>query len=132
MALPPYNNHMKVTTVRFGQDLWRLLEREAELAGVSVSQYVREAALARAAASAGTRGEIPFDALASSAREVAGVHRADLTHRTGIERALSALARAVAADRRDSSVAVRAGSGQQEKRTGRVTGTREGSPSRRA
>ena len=37
---------MKVTTVRFGADLWTLLEHEAALAGVSVAQYVREAALA--------------------------------------------------------------------------------------
>ena len=112
---------MKVTTVRFGRDLWTLLEREAEQAGVSVSQYVREAALARAAASAGTRGEIPFDALASSAREVAGVHGGDLSYRIGVEKALSALARAVAADERDSSAAVRAGSRQQRTRTRRAT-----------
>jgi uncharacterized protein (DUF1778 family) len=35
--------------VRIGADLWALLEREAALTGVSVAQYVREAALARAA-----------------------------------------------------------------------------------
>ena len=47
---------MKVTTVRFGEDLWRLLEGEAERLGISVSQYIREAALARAAAAVATRG----------------------------------------------------------------------------
>ena len=57
---------MKTTTLRFGHDLWDLLEAEARRAGVSVSQYVREAALARAAAAAGARGESPFELLADS------------------------------------------------------------------
>jgi hypothetical protein len=48
---------MKVTTVRFGVDLWGLLDAEAARVGVSVSQYIREAALARAAAAAAARGE---------------------------------------------------------------------------
>lgn len=55
---------MKVTTVRFGADLWRLLEAEAALAGVSVSQYIREAALARASAAVALRGEDPLMLLA--------------------------------------------------------------------
>jgi len=46
---------MKATTVRFGADLWARLEREAERAGVSVLQHIREAALARAAFAAGAR-----------------------------------------------------------------------------
>jgi hypothetical protein len=58
---------MKVTTVRFGRDLWRLLEDEATLVGTSVSQYIREAALARAAAAAATRGQSPFELLAGAA-----------------------------------------------------------------
>ena len=57
---------MKVTTVRFGQDLWQLLEAEAALVGTSVSQYIREASLARAAAAAAARGESPFELLASA------------------------------------------------------------------
>jgi len=36
---------MRATTVRFSADLWELLEREAARSGVSVAQYVREAAL---------------------------------------------------------------------------------------
>jgi hypothetical protein len=56
---------MKVTTVRFGADVWALLEHEAASAGVSVSQYIREAALARAAAAAAARGEEPLALLAS-------------------------------------------------------------------
>jgi hypothetical protein len=54
---------MKVTTIRMGEDLWKLLENEANHAGVSVSQYIREAALARAAYSAGTRAELPAELL---------------------------------------------------------------------
>ena len=58
---------MRVTTVRFGHDLWQLLEYEAALVGTSVSQYIREASLARAAAAVAARGESPFDRLASPA-----------------------------------------------------------------
>ena len=57
---------MRVTTVRFGHDLWELLEYEAALVGTSVSQYIREASLARAAAAAAARGESAFERLASS------------------------------------------------------------------
>lgn len=56
---------MKVTTLRFGPDLWALLEDEASRVGVSVSQYVREAALARAAAATALRGEPPLERLAA-------------------------------------------------------------------
>jgi hypothetical protein len=60
---------MKVTTVRFGLDLWTLLEAEAQKSGVSVSQYIREAALARAAAAAAARGEDLYELLASAAAD---------------------------------------------------------------
>ena len=40
---------MHQTTVRFGADLWHELVREADRGGVSVAQYVREAAVARLA-----------------------------------------------------------------------------------
>jgi len=52
---------MHQTTVRFGSELWRALEQEAEALGVSVAHYVREAALARLAYSAGRRGDVAFD-----------------------------------------------------------------------
>jgi len=58
---------MRVSAVRFGADLWQLLEEEAALVGVSVAQYVREAALARASAAAATRGEDTFELLARGA-----------------------------------------------------------------
>ena len=51
---------MHQTTLRFPQDLWRFLEQEAADLGVSVAQYVREAALARAAYDAGRRGDSLF------------------------------------------------------------------------
>src|SRR3954447_7923920 len=51
---------MHQTTLRFPEDLWRFLEEEAKSLGVSVAQYVREAALARAAYDAGRRGEPIF------------------------------------------------------------------------
>jgi hypothetical protein len=55
-----------VTTVRFGVDLWRLLEAEAALSGVSASQYIREAALAWAGTGACARGEDPLALLAGA------------------------------------------------------------------
>jgi hypothetical protein len=48
---------MHVTTVRFGEDLWEQLEREASREGVSVAQYVRDAALLRIATVAERRGD---------------------------------------------------------------------------
>lgn len=40
---------MHQTTVRFGRDVWTVLEREAARLGVSAAQYVRDATLARLA-----------------------------------------------------------------------------------
>ena len=47
---------MHQTTVRFGPDLWEALEVECARLGVSAAQYVREAALARLAFTAGRLG----------------------------------------------------------------------------
>jgi hypothetical protein len=49
--------NMHQTTVRFGRDLWLVLEQEAERLGVSAAQYVREATLARLAYSAALHDE---------------------------------------------------------------------------
>jgi len=48
---------MRATTIRFPNDLWDQLEREAKQQGISVAQYVRDAALYRVAFSAGAASE---------------------------------------------------------------------------
>lgn len=48
---------MHQTTVRFGPDLWRDLAGEAEIAGVSVAQFVRDGALARVVYTRARRGD---------------------------------------------------------------------------
>jgi hypothetical protein len=48
---------MHQTTVRFGRDLWEALEKEAAMAGVSVAQFIREAAVARLGYAAAPRGD---------------------------------------------------------------------------
>ena len=55
---------MRATTVRFSEDLWRLLEREAEREGVSAAQFIRDASVMRAAYAMGRRGEAAYEALA--------------------------------------------------------------------
>ena len=52
---------MHQTTVRFGADLWRALEEECSGLGISVAQFVREAALARLMYVAGKRGDADYD-----------------------------------------------------------------------
>jgi hypothetical protein len=102
---------MKITTVRFGTDLWRLLEGEAEYAGISVSQYIREAALARAAAAAAARGHGPFELLAGALREVMG-DEPDPAARAQAERVLAGLARLAANETSSAAGALRAQSEQ--------------------
>ena len=68
---------MHQTTVRFSADLWEELETECFELGVSIAQYLREAAVARVAYSAARRGDIVYggaleeaiQARAGSARE---------------------------------------------------------------
>lgn len=48
---------MHASTVRFGDDLWAEIEREAAREGVSVAQFVRDAALLRVATLAARRGD---------------------------------------------------------------------------
>ena len=51
---------MRATTVRFGEELWKLLEREAEREGVSAAQFIRDATIMRAAYAMGQRGDRDF------------------------------------------------------------------------
>ena len=102
---------MKVTTVRFGTDLWQLLDAEAANAGVSTSQYIREAALARAAAAAAARGEGPFELLAGALREVTRDEQGP-GKRAEIERLLARLGRLASEETRSEANALRAQSKQ--------------------
>jgi len=111
---------MKVTTVRFGADLWALLEAEADRVGISTSQYIREAALARAAAAAGARGASPFDQLAASMGDALRANP-DPAKRRAADRALAAAARSVADESVTDAQAVTAQSRQSVRRAGDVT-----------
>jgi hypothetical protein len=55
------DGRMHQTTVRFGPDLWEALEVECASLGVSAAQYLREAALARLAYTAGRRGDPDYE-----------------------------------------------------------------------
>lgn len=57
---------MHQTTVRFGPDLWEALEIECARLGMSAAQYLREAALARLAYTAGRRGDAEYEAAIAS------------------------------------------------------------------
>jgi GAF domain len=64
---------LKAATIRVSPDLWRVLEEEASRQEISVSQFVRDAALMRAGYLAGARGDqqglAELALLASSSRE---------------------------------------------------------------
>jgi GAF domain-containing protein len=53
---------MRATTVRFAESLWTLVEREAELEGVSAAQFIRDASVMRAAYAMGRRGDPEMEA----------------------------------------------------------------------
>jgi|1186.fasta_scaffold629614_2 hypothetical protein len=58
---------MHQTTVRFGPDLWEALEAECAEIGVSIAQYLREAAVARMSYTAGRRKQPAYaDALVAA------------------------------------------------------------------
>lgn len=61
---------MHQTTIRFGSELWEKLELAAEDGGISVAQYVREAAIERLArrGSLGDFGGLPANRVASAAK----------------------------------------------------------------
>jgi len=67
---------MRATTVRFSDDLWTLLEREAAAQGVSSAQFVRDAAILRLAQLASERTDpetrLSIERIASGALRDAG------------------------------------------------------------
>jgi GAF domain-containing protein len=67
---------MKATTVRFGEDLWAMLDRESIRLGVSAAQFVREATIMRVAMLAGARGDPDAElSIAEIASRASGRHR---------------------------------------------------------
>ncbi len=52
---------MRATTVRFSEELWKLLERESSREGVSAAQFIRDATIMRAAYAMGRRGDAGID-----------------------------------------------------------------------
>lgn len=103
---------MKVTTVRFSEDLWAAVADEAEKAGVSASQFIREAALARAAAAAGARGELLFDAFPAGIHDALRMDLLPEDRQATIQEAVNSVSRALAASARSDAQAVRAESQQ--------------------
>lgn len=93
---------MRATTVRFGEDLWAMLEKEAARSGLSAAQFVREATILRLAMLAGIRGDesaratlatiaqqaeakaSPANGHDSVAKAVADAGRLAAVHRTGL------------------------------------------------
>lgn len=59
---------VKQFSFRISEQAYTFIENEAKLEGVSVAQYVRESALARAWFAIGIRGDIPQDVWDSLAR----------------------------------------------------------------
>lgn len=48
---------MRATTIRFNEDLWTMLEREAAIQDISTAQMIRDAAIIRISALAARRGD---------------------------------------------------------------------------
>ena len=64
---------MRSVTLRFSEALWSIIRTESELEGVSASQYIREAALARAVYAHARREPIEdYDRIVAELRELLG------------------------------------------------------------
>ena len=57
----------RATTVRFGEDLWLVLEREASRQGISAAQYVRDATILRLAFGLAEQGDAEAEATVADA-----------------------------------------------------------------
>jgi hypothetical protein len=98
--------------------VWAALEREAVQEGVGVAEYVRDAALARAAFAWRVRGEGPDDLLAAWARALLDGDADDAGVGANGRRLMAELA----GERRDDAVALRAESRQARRQAQRVRG----------
>ena len=103
---------MKATTVRFSTDLWALLEAEAARTGVSVAQYVRDAALARAAFAAGARSGAPAALLNDWATAAFDAESSGAERRNAARRLATALPRLISRELVEEAVALRGQSAQ--------------------
>ena len=121
---------MKVTTVRFSRDLWDTVAEEAEQAGISASQFIREAALARAAAAASARGESAYQSLISSSLEIAEAPTTTPEDQGEVQRALSVLTRVLARSLRTDAQALRGENRQARRVTSREMGRASNRPKR--
>jgi hypothetical protein len=100
---------MRQTTLRFGEELWRSLEVEAERDGVSVAQYVRDAAVGRLAYEAGRRDELNAGVAAATGVDAAAARERSLSETSQSDAlwAQGKLARERAIDLRARSQAAR-------------------------
>jgi hypothetical protein len=67
---------MKATTIRFSEDLWEMLEREAATQEISTAQLIRDAAILRVSALAGRRGDQQLEVSVEELAERASRRRA--------------------------------------------------------
>lgn len=88
----PGSRAMHQTTVRFGNDLWESLQEAAAAEGVSVAQYIREAAIARVAFEAGQAND-PAMTRALEAAELTRLRSRELVDDSVALRSQNALAR---------------------------------------
>lgn len=82
--MPPMSQNdpprqMRVQSVRFSEETWEEIRREAHRQGVSASQFIRESAIARVAWSMSRReGAVVWDALVREIRRMTlGEHAHD-------------------------------------------------------
>ena len=95
---------MRVSTVRFSEEHWKLLEREALREGVSAAQFIRDATITRAAYAMGQRGDDGFEEALGRARPGADAE----TPEKGARRRQALLDAAAAAKDSDRLAAVHA------------------------
>jgi len=81
---------MRATTVRFGDALWALLEREAGREGVSSAQFIRDATIVRIAYAMGQRGDPEFEAALDRTGAPATTTEPDAEHRQALLEAAAA------------------------------------------